>query len=549
MRMLISALAVALFAATAFGDEENRLSLTTEKVVVFKDGYCLVVKRAEGTANENGEVFTEEVPDAAVLGSFWAIPDEGRLLSMTAGVVETETEESVKVRLASFLDVLAKNVGKPCVLELDDGSTLSGTVSGTAGTLVLLAGEAEEVLLPASRIRRLSMRGATLEADRTVKTKKRTKRLTFRLDGGAGRRGLTVMYFRPGVRWIPTYRVSLSEDDAAKKVARVRLQAEILNEAEDLVDVPFDLVVGVPNFRFRSVVSPFVLERTLLRSLEQAAPRLMGQAGAMSNALFTQRRAEHRPGRSTGDAARGGSVDFPEELTAGRSQDLFVYHLPPMTLEKGHRAAVPVFEARVPYRDVYTWDLHLARHDVEAAPSGSLTGSPLALSTNRVWHTVELSNSTDVPWTTGAAMIMRGHQPLAQELLTYTSADGTVRLPVTVAVDVRAEFSEEETGRDRDALKWDGHMYVRIDKLGRLRVTNRKKEAIVLEVLCGLGGRVDEATHDGKVTIGSFESSDWLRYRGSAAVNNHSIVAWKLDLAAGETIAPTVKFHYFTRRY
>jgi hypothetical protein len=40
------------------------------------------------------------------------------------------------------------------------------------------------------------------------------------------------MYFRPGIRWIPTYRVSLN-DQKDKKTATVSLQAELLNEAED----------------------------------------------------------------------------------------------------------------------------------------------------------------------------------------------------------------------------------------------------------------------------------------------------------------------------
>jgi hypothetical protein len=291
-----------------------------------------------------------------------------------------------------------------------------------------------------------------------------------------------------------------------------------------------------------------VLERAMLRALQQAAPQIMGQVDMMSNALFSQRRGERRPGHERMPARPGATIALPEELTAGRSQDLFVYHLPRMTLLKGHRAAVPVFDARVPYRDVYTWDLHLSRHDIEAAPSGSLSGSPLALSTNRVWHTVELSNSTEVPWTTGAAMILRGYQPLAQELLTYTSADGTVRLPVTVAVDVRPGFSEEETGRNLDALRFDGYQYARIDKLGHIRVVNRKERAIDIEVVCRLGGRAEEATREGEITVGPFDRSDWDRYRGSEAVNNHSVVAWKVRLAPGEVFDPTVKYHYFTRR-
>ena len=58
------------------------------------------------------------------------------------------------------------------------------------------------------------------------------------------------MYFRPGIRWIPTYRIDLRQKDG-KNMAQVSLQAEILNEAEDLHDVPLDIVVGVPNFRFK----------------------------------------------------------------------------------------------------------------------------------------------------------------------------------------------------------------------------------------------------------------------------------------------------------
>ena len=64
-----------------------------------------------------------------------------------------------------------------------------------------------------------------------------------------------MMYFPSGRAWIPTYRVNLGEKEG-KKVANIALQAEILNEAEDLVDVPVDIVVGVPNFRFRRHPQP-----------------------------------------------------------------------------------------------------------------------------------------------------------------------------------------------------------------------------------------------------------------------------------------------------
>ena len=86
-----------------------------------------------------------------------------------------------------------------------------------------------------------------------------------------------------------------------------------------------------------------------------------------------------------------GAVDLPPELTAGSSHDLFVYHLPPMSLAKGHRAAVTVFRAEAPVREVYTWDLHLKRQDIESAPSGS------GVATRTIATPVRSSTASTVP--------------------------------------------------------------------------------------------------------------------------------------------------------
>ena len=69
-------------AAIAADKDAAELDMKMQRVIVFKDGYSLIIKRATATTNKDGEVFTDDVPDAAVLGSFWAVPDEGRLVSM-----------------------------------------------------------------------------------------------------------------------------------------------------------------------------------------------------------------------------------------------------------------------------------------------------------------------------------------------------------------------------------------------------------------------------------------------------------------------------------
>jgi hypothetical protein len=564
-------------AAFTFGaateKNEHELKLKTERVIVFKDGYSLIVKRGSAVTDKEGNMYTEQVPDAAVLGSFWAVPDKGKLKSMLASR-ETTEEKTVKgVPCTETVEILQANRGKSCKVELEKDDVYSGTIqevlvrktsdsvptvlratlglpedtadsevlSGISGTQFVLRTENGDVLLPIGQVRTLTIHDMKTSLERTVTKKKRPKRLTFRFAEPGKRRDLLVMYFRPGMRWIPTYRIELA-GQSEKKLATVTLQAEILNEAEDFVDVPVDIVVGVPNFRFRDTPSPLILEQTLRRSLQEAAPQLMQQFG--NNSMISNQRVSQAPRRA---ASGGGSLELPRELTAAGTQDLFVYNLPEIDFKKGQRSAVHIFTASVPYRDVYTWDLHLQRRDIEAAPSGAGVRSPLVLARNEVWHQLELNNTTDVPWTTGAALIMQGNQPLAQELLTYTSPKMAVRVPVTVSVDTRGTFREEETERKLKALTWDKNTYAKIDKKATLRLQNAKQVPVEAEITFRFGGRFDEISDEGKGTLDAFQKADWRDYRGSAAVNNSSSVRWSTKIQPGEVFAPTVTYHYYAR--
>lgn len=575
----------------------HELVLSTERVIVFKDGYCLVIKHGTAVADDNGDVFTDDVPDAAVLGTFWAVPDEGRLVSMHAGWKTTEETLDKQFPCRETIEILLANKGQTARIELHDKTLVTGTIhevlvdrtavpvadaareaaglmSGMSSirapgarrlpidatesqTLTSISGgnfvmrtDEGDVLLAAANVRWLSIKDMKTTVAKTVKTTRHTKRLSFRLPEGKKRQSLALMYFRPGVRWIPTYRVNLGEK-AGKKVANISLQAEILNEAEDLVDVPIDIVVGVPNFRFRGTPSPLVLEATLRNALVAAAPAIMGQAmdnNSFSNAMYSQRSGEFRRNAAqANDAADGGIVNLPGELTATGTQDLFVYKLPKITLARGERSAVSIFNADCPYRDLYTWDVHVNRQDIEASPSGAGVVSPLTLSKNEVWHQVVLTNTTNLPWTTGAAMVTQGNQPLSQELLTYTPPKDDCRVPVTIAIDARGSYDEKELGRDLKALQWDGFNYARIEKEAVVHLCNNKKTDLEVEITLRVGGKVTTATEDGTVVLGAFRPEDWTNYHGHPAVNNGSTVTWKTKLKPGETIEPKVTYHFFTR--
>jgi len=540
--MRATLLLVLLFSAgAAAGAEEvkspREIAWTYERVVVFKDGFCLVTKRGTAVSDDDGRVFTEEVPDAAVLGTVWATPVEGRLLSMHAGWEETTTTKMRKVAVGNFDGALRANVGKECAVGLTNGDRLAGTIRAVLGTTFLL----DDRMHLIREVRTLEIEGMVTETESAVTTTKKAKRLTFRFEGGAARREVRLMYFRPGVRWIPTYRADLPEEGGDR--ATLSLQAEILNEAEDLIDVPFDLVVGVPNFRFRDVVSPMVLERTLRRAAVAADPR---GARFLSNALHTQVMRRNTPPAAAHapDPTRPGDIRLPEEIRAAGTQDLYVYHLPAMTLRRGHRVAVPIFESRVPFRHVYTFEHHVV-HDRSRNVDRRRDASPLVISNQQVWHQLDLTNETKVPWTTGTLLLMRGSQPLAQEMLTYTPPGGRTRVPVTVAVDLRARYSERETKRENGAVRWGGDLYARIDMEGTVLLTNYKAETVEFEVRVRLGGRAGEATMDGEVTHFPFRPEDWRSYRGSPDVNNHSDVRWKGRLEAGKTVRLVVGYHFF----
>ena len=563
-------------------EKPGNIELTTEHVVIFKDGYCLVVKDGVAKTDENGFAHTYEVPDAAVLGSFWAVPESGEIKSMVAGWEETKTEDVKDVNCTSVLSIVKANVGRQCRFMMDDdqfdGKILkllsnsvdespkdllsaelrhrsSFVVAKTQASHFLLRTEAGDVMVAINQVKNLTI-------DQMVSTTQQksfevTKKKRLKFDFGQPNQDVKIklMYFRPDVRWIPTYRIELTDEpfknkagNAPRRTARIAMQGEILNEAEDLVDVPFHVVVGVPNFRFRGTPSPMVLEAQMRNSLANVESHLMGNNNqfdnGLSNALYTQRASEFRSNRADGGNGSA-AIEMPEELSGKASQDLFVYKLDKMTLKKGERASVPILATEVGYRDVYTWDIAVKHAESHAATNAALA-SPLVLSENRVWRQIELVNDTDIPWTTGAAMFVDGFQPLAQELLTYTSPGGICRVPVTIAVDLRGKADDREVSRDLQALKWRGRSYAKVVGKINAELANNKSVKVPVEVSIRFGGKATKASANGKISLSGYNGKDWEH--GGDAINNSSIVRWKAEIEPGECFKPEVDYEFLLRQ-
>ncbi|MHC4220092.1 MAG: hypothetical protein ACYSU7_16730, partial [Planctomycetota bacterium] len=515
------------------GADAGGLEFETERVVVFKDGHGLFVKKATGTTDAEGRLSTDAVPDAAVLGSFWAVADDHDAVNLKAEWIDREVSSEKVTDCVTRTELLRANEGRPLSLDMNYGETITGTLlnvlempagqgqAGPGGQLAVMHTPGGTKVLPIGSVRTITGDDLVSTMTRKTRTTTRTKRLWFELGAQAADREVSIhlFYFTPGIRWIPTYRLG----GELKYDGRLSLQGEILNEVEDIDGAVFDLVVGVPNFRYKGTISPLSLERVMVDALRQNAPGLMGQR--MGNASFSQRAGEWRgdDGRPA-PAGGGGMAALASELTAAGEQDLFVYSVERMSLARGARATVSLWQSNVPLRHLYTMDVDIvrdrhsgARIRSSRAPNEPGNPSPLRLAENEVWHQLELANTSDVPWTTGPAMLMRSFLPLGQELLTYTPLGGRSLVPITVAVDVRGTYEEEEIEREPDALRWNGYQWALVRKKGTVTVTNYRSEPTDMLVTVGTGGKAESASDDARIKINATRVEDWNG--GHAAIN------------------------------
>ncbi len=613
----------AFFSSISFAAEADKpphaaasqLKLSTERVIIFKDGYGLIVKNGKATVDALGKVFTPEVPESAILGSFWAMSDAQKLLAMEAGWEEKREMREKRTACITIPELLRANVGKRITLTLTDKRTITGTLvqvldipadtattpsptapgfivemdparspfellrnmgearaarmlnyggqvfaSGEEGGVlkreltprggdfvVLDDTEAGRMVLPVNGVHSISGKDFQTQMVREEEVFSRTKRLNF--DYGKELAGkevtLKLFYFTGGLRWIPTYRVS----GELKDKADLALQGEVLNEIEDLDKAALDLVVGVPNFRFKETVSPLTLERVMRNTLIAATPGVGMRNNEFSNSLNANYSQQAGAWRGREVEGTSSASMAPELGGAGGEQDLFVYSVKEFSLKKGSRATVPLWQNTVPMRHIYTLDLKSIRSragtgHVDAQPGNN--PSPLKIATNRIWHQLELANNSALPWTTGAALSMRQNLPLGQDLLTYTPAGGCALLPLTVAVDMLGNYDEEETARKPNAMQIDGTNYTLITKKGTISVTNYRKEKSVMRISLATGGRVEHASDDGKVKMNDFTSADWQE-SGYHTLNNHSDVTWDLNIDPGQTKTLTYSVSFYTR--
>jgi hypothetical protein len=519
-----------------------------DRVALFKNGLGFFSRSAQLHA---GQMQALVGPFAApVHGTFWvSAPASAGLGSVVARQVNVKGET---VQARDLGDLLRANVGKevtvwtseeaapirgtilsfapdrPFVIPLGEAYRLGAT--GDRGNSVIPWGRGEYVLIKtadgvvginAYTVARLNFLGG--EVGHTFQTDTPGAELTVSLRSPKAGDALGVSYLAKGLTWAPSYLIDITDP----KMARLSASAVIVNEAEDLIDTHVDLITGFPNLQFADVISPMGKKTDLAAFLQQ----LIGQ-GPRPTAEVMMQRVTSNTLRADAWERRG--PDYGAPMPGAAVEDLFFYPLERVTLKAGDTGYYPLFSLSVPYTHVYQWSIadYVSQSDYYARPQ-----QPEAREV--VWHSVRLTNTSKLPWTTAPAETTAEGQVLGQDTLDYTPAQAEVTVKITQAVSVKAEQNEIETEREREALRMYGDFFDRVTLQGTLRVTNYKDEAIGVEIEKTLSGEVKLSVPAAKVTTLA---------AGLARMNPTRKLTWRVGLKPGQTQEITYTYQALIRR-
>jgi hypothetical protein len=532
-------------------------------VALFKNGLGFFV--LEVTVPSGRDRFSIIPPGEASHGTFWVShPSTMKLQAITAK--EIESQEFVDA--VTITDMLRANVGSSVRLlcrgrektvegriryfareEKDNGGeAYAGAWGGYGGRyemsssersgLMILEAEAGEVCIDPANVEKVEFVDGKAKKD--VRSDSKSMQLKVKMDAAGSGKGLIVSYLAHGITWAPSYIVDIADGDKA----RISAKAVVINEVCDLDDVTIQLVTGVPHLKFAEVVSPVAWRQSValfLNSLAWAQSERERMGGVMGQIVGGY--GGYGGGGyggygviGTGESSVMPEYGVPEEGQA--AEDLFLYPVENVQLKKDESGYYPLFTESVPFKHIYVWEIP-DYVDEEERYYYDRDRRRKRERQEDVWHCLRMENNTKVPWTTAPAETVKEGQILGQDTLKYTPQKSKTTLRITKAVNVKAEQTELETARKREAKRFYGDYFDLITVDGKLSVRNLQQKAITLEITKTLSGEVKES--EPKAAIEKLA-------RGLRRMNGIVNLKWTIGLDSGEHRDLNYKYEVYVRR-
>ncbi len=531
-RLQILLAACVLFAPPALclaDDASAPLRIT--RVALFKNGLGYFTAVAE-LPEEATTIHLGQVP-VPVHGTFWATYDRGLpVTGLFARLKEVPRSKPVK----SLTDLLAANAGREVKLytaydpqQPVSGMLLSVTQSnspwhsvrpleantirrrtaprpGADSPIAIVVTSAGIEAVNVSAIEHCVISKGAVKTEYEVKETEPI--LQLELEQPAGGTRFWVGYLARGITWAPSYVVDLGKPDKA----RVSAKTVVMNEAADLDRVTLELVTGFPDLQFANIDSPMAMTQSLeqfVNALQHdRGNRYTGRAAVLSQSRESDRSGFGAPPR----------VDYAPPAQGRETEDLFLYPVNNVTLARGETAYFPLFTAELPYQHVYTWQV----------PDLIDSNQRARLADNQqhhVWHACRLTNTTEMPLTTGPAQFVKDGQIVGQNTCSYTNPGATTTIPISRATRITAQHEEHETDRKADAAKHHGYPYDQITVQGQLSLRSYESQPVTVEITKRLSGKFSNATDEpGVVALAE----------DLAAVNPTHRLTWSVELTPGQ---------------
>jgi hypothetical protein len=299
-----------------------------------------------------------------------------------------------------------------------------------------------------------------------------------------GNQPLSMMYLQNGISWTPTYLLELQSETEAQ----LKMQAEVTNDAEDIVNTNMNFVVGVPNFKFANNPA------TLISFLARTQRSDYGYFGSQySNAIMPLQIQNDE--RMMEEEKSISSID--NNIQADVSEDFYFYNVKNITLEKGERAHLPLFNIPVKIKHLYECVLPFQRDDMyrNYAENSELSFN---IQYSNVHHSIEISNDSKNPFTTASVMIIDGktQRPLSEDLIKYTGIGQKSSIELTQSPDIKIQEQEKIIDSKTETRKRGSYSYEYelLTIQSEVVIVNSKKQDIEMVVYKNISGKSKKAS-------------------------------------------------------
>lgn len=506
---------------------------TTESISIFKNGSAFFLKSGTVKTTDGNYKMTENIP-AALFGTLWINSPKGELKNISS--FNDEIEKNTERRALLFSEMLTINLGKKVRLHFGEDLIFEGIIEevkpekGDASNLnniginqiATLKTSDKWLTFNTSEIRRMEflenpnqiIENKTTENKPVVKIDFTTKNEKQPLD---------LMYLESGLSWSPNYLIELIDD----KTANLTLRAEVVNNAENINNSEINFVVGFPNFRFANKLS------SLVDFFKNAEIAFNNQQ--FSNISQTQSISYGIEQELSSDF----EFNSGSNSVGSAQEDLFFYNLKNISLKKGGRGHYPIFKTKINIAHIYECNL-AGNSDSKNFYQTDYFFQPD--NTNKIYHSLKLNNETDFPWTTGAAMVVKGTEsakPISQDQLNYTPIKGNSFVKLTQSPDVKVKHAEKEVERQDKAMKNPKDKRYFFDLVtveGQVKIKNYKAKKIDLNIRRTIIGELLES------------STEWLtsdRVNRSGNPNATTDICWETSVKSGEELIITYTYKVY----